>query len=437
LAASPDIRRVSAAQVPQELAPVVVGCAECHGLNPDRHPDSFDHEGEKVHPVVTPKDCAVCHPAEAGQYEKNKMAQAVGILLNNPLYMDMARRTTGAPKVEEGRVHIADITEIDLADACLNCHGTRVKVKGLETRTTEQGNMSFPVLTGWPNQGVGRENPDSSLGSCAACHTRHAFAVKTARQPATCGQCHKGPDVPAYKIWEVSKHGNLYASHKDEWDFEKTPWAPGRDFTAPTCAVCHVSRLVNAEGAILAERTHQMNDRLPRRLFGLPYSHPQPEDADTSKLKNRAGLPLPTDLTGEPAAEGLIDAAEMDRRQKALASVCSACHAQSWVQGHFALLDHSVRLADGSVKAATDLMQRAWASGAAKGPESEGASLFDEPIEKQWVQHWLFFANSVRLAAAMGGADYGVFDGGRWDLARNLAEMAQWLEKNAAKASQP
>ncbi len=73
-----------------------------------------------------------------------------------------------------------------------------MEVKGLKSRETSQGEMSFPVLTGWPSQGVGRVNPDGSLGSCSACHSRHGFSIEVARKPYACSKCHKGPDVPAY-----------------------------------------------------------------------------------------------------------------------------------------------------------------------------------------------------------------------------------------------
>ena len=107
---------------------------------------------------------------------------------------------------------LKDPDELTLSDACRQCHGTVVDVKGFATRETDQGDMSFPVLTGWPNQGVGRINPDGSKGSCSACHTRHQFAIEMARKPYTCSQCHKGPDVPAFKVYEVSKHGNIYSA---------------------------------------------------------------------------------------------------------------------------------------------------------------------------------------------------------------------------------
>ncbi|MHB8202852.1 MAG: multiheme c-type cytochrome, partial [Desulfomonilaceae bacterium] len=60
-------------------------------------------------------------------------------------------------------------------------------------------------------------------------------------------QCHKGPDVPAYKIYSVSKHGVMFSSLNKEWDFKAVPWTVGKDFNAPTCATCHVSLLANQE----------------------------------------------------------------------------------------------------------------------------------------------------------------------------------------------
>ena len=86
-----------------------------------------------------------------------------------------------------------------------------------------------------------------------------------------------------------------------------------------------------------------MNDRLPWRLFGLIYAHPHPKSADTTVIKNKAGLPLPTDFTGEPAQAFLIDKAEQDKRLKTMQQVCLACHSQTWVEGHFKRLDHTIQ----------------------------------------------------------------------------------------------
>ncbi|MCK5554299.1 MAG: hydroxylamine oxidase, partial [Deltaproteobacteria bacterium] len=94
-------RRISAERVPDNLAQTVVGCAECHTLNPEKHKDTFEHEGYQVHIVVTPEDCAVCHPTEAKQYAQNLMSHAYGNLKNNPLYHNLADSVNGIQSFED------------------------------------------------------------------------------------------------------------------------------------------------------------------------------------------------------------------------------------------------------------------------------------------------------------------------------------------------
>jgi hypothetical protein len=419
-------RRVSSDKIPGTLAGTVVGCAECHTLNAGKHKDSFEHNGFQVHVVVSPEDCATCHGKEAQQYGENLMAKAYGNLMNNPVYRQMVEDTNSTASFKENKLILTKPGSETNADSCLFCHGTVVEVKGLQKRETSQGEMSFPILTGWPSQGVGRVNPDGSLGSCAACHSRHGFSIEVARKPYTCSKCHKGPDVPAYPVYEVSKHGSLHSSSNKDWDFKSVPWKVGKDFTAPTCAACHVSLITGDGGRTVAERTHRMNDRLPWRLFGLIYAHPHPKSADTTVIKNKAGLPLPTDFTGETAQAFLIDKAEQDKRLKTMQQVCLSCHSQAWVAGHFKRLENTIKTSNQMTVAATEVMTAAWDRGLAKGL-AQKSSPFDEAVEKKWMEQWLFFANSTRFASAMMGADYGVFAHGRWYLRKNLQEMTEWL----------
>jgi len=420
-------RLVSSKKIPGALIKNAVGCAECHTLNPARHKDTFEHNDFKVHVVVTPEDCATCHATEAQQYGKNLMSHAYGNLMNNTLYRDMVKAVNGTQSFEGMKTTLTPPDPETNADSCLYCHGTVVKVKGMKKRETEMGEMEFPVLSGWPNQGVGRINPDGSMGSCAACHTRHRFSISMARKPYTCAECHKGPDVPAYPVYQVSKHGNIFFSFNREWNMVAVPWRIGKDFTAPTCAVCHASLIVNGDGEIVAERTHQMNNRLPWRLFGLIYAHAHPKSPDTSVIRNRAGLPLPTELTGEPARKYLIDPKEQDSRLMGLKKICLSCHATGWVDGHFERLENTLKTTNRMTLTATRILFSAWEKGAAKGPSQKG-SIFDEAIEKMWVEQWLFYANSTRFASAMTGADYGAFANGRWHLSKNIQKMLDWLE---------
>lgn len=424
-------RRVSAEKVPAKSAGFAVGCAECHTVNPKNHSDTFDHNGQQVHLLVTPKDCAVCHPTESGQYEKNLMSHARGNLLNNKLFWSFVTTVNGVQTFKDMKTTLSEPNDDTNADSCFHCHGTAIEVKGKKTRDTDYGELEFPVLSGWPNQGVGRYNTDGSMGSCTACHSRHQFAIQVARQPYTCSQCHKGPDVPAYKAYSVSKHGNLFSSLQKEWNFTEVPWTVGKDFVAPTCATCHVSLLVTPEGDPVASRTHQMNDRLPMRILGLIYAHPHPKSPDTSIIKNKDGLPLPTTLTGEPAQDFLIGPDEQAARRKKLQKVCLSCHSLDWVNGHWRRFENTVRTSDEMTLTATRIMLKAW-----QDKLADNGNIFDESIEKQWIQQWLFYANSTRFASAMMGADYGVFANGRWHLGKTIQDLLfhlETLEKNKKK----
>ncbi len=427
LTQEPRQRRISTETVPAGMADTVVGCAECHTMNAEAHPDSFEHNGFTIHTVVSPADCAGCHPVEVEEFADNLMGQAYANLVNNPVYQMMVDSTNGMHVYEQGAMTFHGSDPISDADSCLACHGTDVKVSGSETRDTEMGEMDFLTLSNWPNAGVGRLNPDGSSGACSSCHTRHQFSIEMARKPYTCGQCHKGPDVPAYKVYSVSVHGNIQKAMDAYWDYQAVPWTIGKDFTAPTCATCHASEVVDEQGELLATRSHRMNDRLPWRIFGLPYAHPHPISADTTTIVNSAGLNLPTELDGTPVSEFLIDEEEMAGRQATMEAVCLGCHSRQWVDGHFLRLDKSIETANHMTLQATKILSQAWEEGLAAGIP-QGANPFDEAIELMWVEQWLFFGNSVRFATAMGGADYGVFADGRWTQNKNLQEMHDYLK---------
>jgi hypothetical protein len=427
LTQEPRQRRISTETVPDGLADTVVGCAECHTMNAEGHPGSFEHNGFIVHTVVSPADCAGCHPVEVEEFAENLMGQAYGNLVNNPVYQMMVDSTNGMHVYEQEVMTFHGSDPVSDADSCLACHGTDVKVTGSETRDTEMGEMDFPTLSNWPNTGVGRLNPDGSSGACSSCHTRHQFSIEMARKPYTCGQCHKGPDVPAYKVYSVSVHGNIQKAMDTYWDYQAVPWTVGKDFTAPTCATCHASEVVDEQGELLAKRSHRMNDRLPWRIFGLPYAHPHPISADTTTIVNSAGLNLPTELDGTSVSEFLIDEEERAGRQTTMEAICLGCHSRQWVDGHFLRLDTSIETSNHMTLQATKIISQAWEEGLATGIP-QGANPFNEAIELKWVEQWLFFGNSVRFATAMGGADYGVFADGRWTQNKNLQEMHDYLK---------
>ncbi len=420
-------RKVSAKEIPDELKNVSVGCAECHTLRAKEHKDSFDHNGHEIHVVVSPGDCRTCHVEESQQYDRNLMAHAYGNLVNNDLYQQLMLSINGSPVFEKGQIALKPSNAATDAESCLFCHGTRLQVTGKKARETSMGEMEFPTISGWPNQGVGRLNLDDTRGACTACHPRHDFSIETARKPYVCKECHVGPDVPANKVYETSKHGNIYSIKQSEWDFKNVPWNIGKDFTAPTCATCHISLLVDAEGKMVSQRTHEVRNRLPWRIFGLIYAHPQPREANVTIIRNKNGLPLPTDFEGNFASSFLMNQQEQTEATQAMQAACQQCHATSWVQGHWDRFLNSIEQTNSATLAATQIMQEIWKQGLAAGP-GKGGNPFDEYTEKRWSDIWLFYANSIRFTSAMGGGgDYGVFADGRYQLIQAVKELEERL----------
>jgi hypothetical protein len=68
-----------------------------------------------------------------------------------------------------------------------------------------------------------------------------------------------------------------------------------------------------------------------------------------------------------------------------------------------------------------DIWQHGWAD--------KKGGFFNEAIERKWSDTWLFYANTVRFASAMGGGgDYGVFSDGRYQLSQSLMGLNDWLD---------
>ena len=411
-------RRISSEVIPESLQSTVVGCYECHSLNAAAHKDNFEHFGFRINVIVSPNDCKVCHSVEVDQYSVSKKAHALENLQQNPLYHIFGEAITSVKEIKDGKIISLNSSEYTKAETCYACHGTVVTVNGLKKVFSRMGDIDVPDLANWPNQGVGRVNPDGSLGACTSCHPRHNFSIEVARKPYTCAQCHIEPDVPAFEVYKESKHGNIFFSMQHTWNWNNVPWRVGKDFQAPTCATCHNSLITTPDDKVIVSRTHDFGARLWVRLFGLIYSHPQPKTGATYVIKNNDGLPLPTTYDGKLASEYLIDKNEQILRLNTMKKVCQSCHNTDWVNQNFVKLDVTIAETDKMCLSATQLLQKAWNEGLA-----DPSNPFDETIERLWTKQWFFYANSVRYASAMGGPDFATFKNGWWELTANLHEM--------------
>ena len=175
--------KVSSKDIPEGLQKVAVGCAECHNLRPEAHgAGTFEHNGYDVHTVVSPDDCRTCHAVEADQYSRNIMAHAYANLADNKIYNQLEHSILGHRTREKGQLKITAPDADTRAEACYYCHGTVLKVSGTEVRDTDAGELEFPVIDGWPNQGVGRINLDGSKGACSACVSTGSRKIKVSNR---------------------------------------------------------------------------------------------------------------------------------------------------------------------------------------------------------------------------------------------------------------
>jgi len=355
-------------------AKVDVTCYKCHQTNREDNLFSKAHLENDPHPiamVVTPKTCSGCHPREAAQYARSKHAHTYEIMWKVDYWLNDGMNNA-----------------IERTSGCYACHGTVVKLID-----------GKPVAGSWPNVGVGRKNPDDSLGSCSSCHTRHKFSVAEARKPEACDQCHLGPDHPQIEIYNESKHGTIYHAEGQGWNWnpDDGAWQAGRDYRAPTCATCHMS------AAAYVPVTHDVTERLAWEL----------QAPLTVRPKEFAPFPANTDWR-----------VERDKMKQ----VCLQCHAQQWTDAHFANLDAAIANYNATYyKPTKALMDSLYNAGLLSK-----RSYFDEALEWEFYELWHHEGRRARMGAAMMAPDYAWWHG-FYELKHRVVrinQQAEELQKN-------
>lgn len=397
-----------------------VGCVECHQAN-EKDADSFHHFGATIATVVTPLDCSRCHPKEFKEFSASHHAKAGNILhsLDNTL----------AEIVEGSRVPFAPHSptpgmEVDLVNGmasvnsgCKQCHGSLMAListdgnpitvedlkpddKGIPTNLEAVAKIkrnadNQPLFTAasWPNTGIGRKNLDGSRGSCSACHSRHDFSPRRARQPENCGKCHLGPDHPQKEIYEESKHGVAFRDLKEHMNLDAETWVLGEDYTqAPTCATCHMSAH-SKDGAI----THDPGQRISW-TNRPPISKKMDTDAHHAVIK----------ATDPGERQKLIDDGgdSWQNKRDRMKQVCLHCHTNNYVNSFYKqyddfILNYNEKFGKPGIKIMASLKENKLIS---KTP-------FDEEIEWTWFYLWHHEGRRARHGASMMAPDYAHWHG--------------------------
>lgn len=392
-----------------------VACVDCHRAEQD-DADAFTHYGALIAAVVTPRDCARCHPQVGTEFAASHHAKAANILasLDNLL----AESIEGAripfnphsptPGREQDFARVNGMASVN--SGCRQCHGAKVGLKttdggmvtaddlkpGPDGKPTnrdplgkvERDRNGRPLLhpATWPNTGIGRINLDGSLGSCSACHSRHDFSPRRARQPENCGKCHLGPDHPQKEIYEESKHGVAYRDLREHMNLDAESWVLGKDYSqAPTCATCHMSGNIRNGGRI----THDPGERI-----SWTNRPPVSQVMDTDQNHN-----VVTETDPEKRKALVVDSWEQKRTR--MREVCSTCHTPDYVNNFYQQYDDLVTLFNEKfAKPGQQIMAALVAQGLLTKAQ------FDEPIEWTWYYLWHHEGRRARHGASMMAPDY-------------------------------
>ena len=271
-------------------SPSEVDCAVCHGNQHSSAEDVAEVE------IPTPQTCGLCHQTQVEQFSDGKHAKAWAAMKAMPT------------------AHWQPMALMEGMKGCGGCHKLGLKTEA-EIEELKADGAGFGVA------------------SCDACHTRHLFSAREARQPQACRTCHMGIDHPQWEMYSSSKHGVRYLLKQNGTLPEAV--------AAPTCQTCHM----------------QGGDHAVRTAWGfLAVRLPMPEDekwaADRATVLQGLGV---LDPDGNPTARlDVVKAADVVRltqedwqgeRDKML-STCGRCHSSSFARGELEKGDAMIREAD-------------------------------------------------------------------------------------------
>ena len=397
-----------------------IGCVECHQAEKS-DADAFNHHGHSIATIVTPLDCGRCHQKEFDEFSQSHHAKGGNILASLDNFLAETVEGSREPFNPHGPTpgmmidKVNGLASVDVG--CKQCHGSKVALESIdggtitadELQPDENGkptNLAAlaqilkrennqPVLTSssWPNTGIGRINLDGSLGSCSACHSRHDFSPRRARQPENCSKCHLGPDHPQKEVYEESKHGVAFRDLKEHMNLDADSWILGKDYTqAPTCATCHMS--AHSKQGENVGITHDPGIR-------ISWTNRPP----ISKLMDTDATGALINETDPTARQKQVVDSWQDKRQR-MQNVCSNCHTSNYIQSFYKqyddfIINYNEKFARPGKQLMTTLKETKLIS----------PPPFDDPIEWTWFYLWHHEGRRARHGASMMAPDYAHWHG--------------------------
>ncbi len=237
------------------------GCVECHEKDTAGHVIAWK---QSAHANLN--EIRNLPPSDARYYKKEKLKR----IENNLVMLGYLEEEQRLPDVTCMDCHVEIMRfgqadhkrDLRLPDAavCGTCH-----LQEFAERESERDTLNWPQGQ-WPNGrpshaldyhaivemamwaamsereiAEGCLTCHSNQNKCDSCHTRHLFSAAEARKPEACATCHNGAAHNEFENYMMSKHGIIYQTSGDSWNWEvplNEAFAKSGQ-TAPTCASCH------------------------------------------------------------------------------------------------------------------------------------------------------------------------------------------------------
>jgi hydroxylamine dehydrogenase len=353
-----------------------VDCVDCHG---NLHKDETDVA--KVL-TVTAATCAECHDTQFDQFSKGKHALAWVSYTAMPTTHGLPMALTEGMK------------------GCGGCHKIGLKSDEETKILKEQGSIF-------------------GHASCDACHTRHTFSVKEAREPQACQTCHMGFDHPQWEMWSSSKHGVRYLLKQSGILHEES--------AAPSCQTCH-----------MIDGDHEVRTPWGFLAVRLPLPEDEQWKADQVTILQALGV---LDPDGNPTGRlDVVKAADVarltqesfDAERNKLIGVCSDCHSENFAKGELAKGDDMIREIDHLLAEAIRIIAGLYQDGIIPKPEGYAhaypdlLTFHDAPTTIEQVLFEMHLKHRMRAFQGTFHAnpDYALWYG--WsEMVRDLAEIKE------------
>ncbi len=363
-----------------------VSCSECHG---SRHKKG-KKDAHKVR-IPTPETCASCHEERVKEFKAGKHAYAWAAMKAMPT------------------AHRQPMALMDGMKGCGGCHKIGLKTEKEINELKRQG-QKF------------------GIASCDACHTRHLFSVKEAKQPQACQTCHMGFDHPQWEMYSSSKHGVRYLLKQDG--------ILPSDAAAPTCQTCHMQ-----------DGNHEV-----RTAWGfLAVRLPLPEDEQWKKdritilqalgVLDPQGKPTKRLEVVKAADVARLDEASWQKERDKMIKTCSQCHSPKFARKELEKGDEMIKQADRLMAEAIRIVADLYQKGYLKKPASypypfpdiltfhDAPTVIEQKLFKMFLKHRMrTFQGTFHM-----NPDYALWYG--WsEMKQDLTEIKELAEEIKARA---